>query len=277
VDRVWFITGASRGLGLEIARAALAHGDTVVATARRPEAAQTALAAHSDRLLALPLDVTDEASIQTAVAAVTARFGRIDVLVNNAGYGQLGAFEELSPRLVESQFTTNVYGVFNVTRAVLPTMRAQRSGHVLTISSLTGIVGIAGSSIYCAAKFAVAGWSESLSLELEPFGISVTSVHPGMFRTDFLDPSSVSFGDVTVDDYAEVDRERRAYLASANHQQPGDPTKLGPAIIALVEADAPPARWAAGSDAVEAFHDRAGQLQESATTWQQLSESTDLR
>ncbi|SFF66839.1 Short-chain dehydrogenase, partial [Actinacidiphila alni] len=191
MSKVWFITGANRGFGYEIARAALDSGDRVVATARRPQEAEAALKEHGERVLALPLDVTDTDSVVAAVAAARERFGRIDVLVNNAGYGQLGYFEEQSPQSVERQFATNVFGVFDVTRAVLPVMRAQRSGHVITISSLSGIIGIAGSPVYGATKFAVTGWSEGLGRELAPFGIHATCVHPGMFRTDFLDPTSV--------------------------------------------------------------------------------------
>jgi NAD(P)-dependent dehydrogenase (short-subunit alcohol dehydrogenase family) len=272
----WFITGANRGLGLEIATTALAAGDTVVATARRPEQAPEALTAYGDRVLVLPLDLTDPASIEAAVAGAVERFGRIDVLVNNAGYGELGAFEEISPAQIERQFRTNVFGVFDVTRAVLPTMRAQRSGHVLTISSLAGIVGIAGSSVYCSTKFAVAGWSESLSEELADFGIRVTVVHPGMFRTDFLDPSSVSHGEVELADYDAFRRDRRAYLTGANHAQLGDPDRFGPAILELVRAEEPPARWPAGSDAVAEFARRAEQLSTADSPWLDLALSTDL-
>lgn len=275
--KTWFITGASRGLGLEIARAALAGGDQVVATGRNATNIVEALGGDENRILAVALDVTDTASIEAAVDAAVERFGRIDVLVNNAGYGQLGAFEELSEGAIERQFQTNVFGVFNMTRAVLPTMRAQRSGHVITISSLTGIIGIDGCSIYCAAKFAVAGWSESLSRELARFGIKATSVHPGMFRTDFLDASSVSHGDIEIDDYREVAEARRESLEASNHNQQGDPKTFGPVIVALANAAEPPARFAAGSDAIGAFEQRAGELTSSVAEWRELSESTDFR
>ncbi|WP_093788883.1 oxidoreductase [Actinacidiphila guanduensis] len=276
MSKVWFITGANRGFGYEIARAALESGDTVVATARRPQEAQAALSAYGERMLALPLDVTDTMAIETAVSAATDRFGRIDVLVNNAGYGQLGYFEEQSPESVERQFATNVFGVFNVTRAVLPVMRAQRSGHVITISSLSGIVGIGGSPVYGATKFAVTGWSEGLGREVAPFGIHVTCVHPGMFRTDFLDPSSVGHGDVEIDDYAPFRAEQRAYLDASNHTQLGDPVKFGPAVVQLAALQTPPLRWASGSDALASFTQRARELTDSAAEWEELSRSTDI-
>ncbi|MER7805072.1 oxidoreductase [Streptomyces parvulus] len=277
MSKTWFITGASRGLGLEIVRAALKAGDRVVAAARRPEQVTDALAGTEDRVLPVALDVTDSASIAPAVQAAVDRFGGIDVLVNNAGYGQLGAFEELSEAAIERQFQTNVFGAFNVTRAVLPFMRAQRSGHVITVSSLTGIIGIDGSSIYCAAKFAVAGWSESLSRELARFGIKATSVHPGMFRTDFLDASSVSHGDLEIDDYREIAQARRQSLDASNHNQQGDPEKFGPVVVALAEAAEPPARFAAGTDAMDAFEQRAQELTGSVTEWRELAQSTDFR
>lgn len=277
MTKTWFITGASRGLGMQVARAALAGGDQVVATARRPEQVHTTLSGSDDRLMTIALDVTDDTSIQLAAQAAFDRYGRIDVLVNNAGFGQLGNFEELSPGAIDRQFRTNVFGVFDVTRAVLPIMRAQRSGHVVTISSTLGIVGADVSSIYCAAKFAVAGWSESLSLELAPFGIKATSVHPGQFRTDFLDPSSVQHGDVPIDDYRQIREARETMLATFSHNQAGDPVKFGQAIVAMVEADEPPARWGAGSEAISVFLQRAEELRTTAETWRELSQSTDIR
>jgi NAD(P)-dependent dehydrogenase (short-subunit alcohol dehydrogenase family) len=276
VSKTWFITGANRGFGYEIAKAALEDGDVVVATARNPEQVQAALSRPGDRLLALRLDVTDEATIEAAVSDAMERFGRIDVLVNNAGYGQLGVFEEIGPESIERQFRTNVFGVFNVTSAVLPVMRAQRSGHIITISSLSGITGGAGSSIYGATKFAVTGWSEGLVGEVAPFGIHVTSVHPGMFRTDFLDASSVSHGDRQIDDYQQFRQSHREYLDSSNHTQLGDPTKFGPAIVHLASLEDPPARWASGSDALDSFERRADELRNSAVEWEDLSRATDI-
>lgn len=276
MSKTWFITGANRGFGHEIAKTALEAGDAVVATARKPEQAEAALTGHGDRLLVLRLDVTDVASIDSAVAAAVDRFGRMDVLVNNAGYGQLGVFEELSAESIERQFQTNVFGVFNVTRASLPIMRAQRAGHIINISSLSGIIGIAGSPIYGATKFAVTGWSEGLSREVEPFGIHVTCVHPGIFRTDFLDASSVSHGDLEIEDYREFREEQQRYLEASNHAQLGDPTTFGPAIMHLANLVEPPLRWAAGSDAIAAFHQRAEELTNSAAEFAELSRSSDI-
>ncbi|MEX1827477.1 oxidoreductase [Luteibacter sp. CQ10] len=274
--KTWFITGASRGLGLEIARSALDAGDNVVATARKPEPLERLLDGHGDRIARVAMDVTSEASIDAAVTAALERFGRIDVLVNNAGFGQLGAFEELSTERIRAQFETNVFGVFNVTRAVLPIMRAQRSGHVLTISSTAGIIGFQGSSMYCATKFAVSGWSESLSQELAPFGIKATCVHPGPFRTDFLDSTSVFYGDLEIDDYREFSRARREALDKANHNQDGDPVKFGEAVVDLVAAANPPVRWVAGSNAFETVLGRADDLRDNALEWRELSTSTDI-
>lgn len=277
MSKTWFITGANRGFGLEIARSALADGDTVVATARRSHQALDALGqGQRERLLTLDLDVTDQSTITAAVAAATQRFGRIDVLVNNAGYGQLGAFEEISPESINRQFRTNVLGVFDVTRAVLPIMRKHRAGHVITIASIAGIVGGAGSTVYGATKFAVTGWSEGLAEELAPFGIHVTVVHPGMFRTDFLDPSSVSHADIPIDDYRDQREQRRTWLDAMNHAQLGDPTKLGRAIVSLAMAPNPPVRWGAGSDAVDAFTRRSIQLTDEVADWVALTRSTDV-
>lgn len=276
MSKTWLITGANRGFGLEIAKAALADGDRVVATAREPEPIVDMLADGGDRLLTAKLDVTDKRDIDAAVAAAIDRFGQIDVLVNNAGYGQLGLFEELTAEQIRRQFDTNVFGVFDVTRAVLPHMRARRSGHVITISSISGIVGGAGSTIYGATKFAVTGWSEGLVGEVEPFGIKVTVVHPGMFRTDFLDPSSVRHGENPIADYQNVSGERRRWLDSMNHAQLGDPARFGPAIVELADMADPPARWGAGSDAIDAFRTRAEQLTSNSDQFERLTRSTDI-
>lgn len=244
--KTWFITGANRGLGLEIARAALEAGDNVVATARNPQPLDKALAGFADRLYPVPLDVADGPAIAGAVEAAMARFGRIDVLVNNAGYGQLGAFEEIAPETVARQFATNVFGAFDVTRAILPIMRAQRAGHVITISSIAGVEGFEGASIYCATKHAVSGWSEALGREVAPFGIKVTCVYPGRFRTDFLDGRSVRYGDIAIADYAAASDRHRQALDADNHRQIGDPKKFAAAMIAMAGAAEPPVRLAAG-------------------------------
>jgi NAD(P)-dependent dehydrogenase (short-subunit alcohol dehydrogenase family) len=274
--KTWFITGANRGLGLEIARAALEAGDTVVATARDPQQIDKALEGFADRLQTIPLDVTDRAAVDRAVNSAKERFGRIDVLVNNAGYGQLGAFEEIAPETVSQQFATNVFGVFDVTRAVLPIMRAQRSGHVITISSIAGMQGFEGSSIYCATKHAVSGWSEGLAREVAPFGIKVTCVYPGRFRTDFLDGSSVRYGDFAIEDYAAASARRRQTLDADNHQQIGDPRKFAAAMLALGKADNPPVWLATGSDALAVFGNKSAALTENLEHWKDLVLSTDF-
>lgn len=274
--KTWFITGATRGLGLETARAALAAGDQVVATGRDVARLGEVLGGDGDRLLLLTLDVTDQADVERAVVSAAARFDRIDVLVNNAGYGQLGAFEETSAEAIERQFETNVFGVFRVTRAVLPLMRRQRSGHIITISSMVGLVGVDGGSVYCASKFAVAGWSEALSLELARFGIRATSVHPGYFRTDFLDRSSMRLADLSIDDYRETTERSTRRRDSVNHRQAGDPSAFGRAMVTLADADDPPALFAAGSDALKVMADKGALLLESVEAWRDLSASTDF-
>ena len=227
MSKVWFITGASRGLGLEIARTLLDAGHQVVATARRPDQIETALSGYGDQLLAIALDVTQPAQAEAAVAATKDRFGRIDVLVNNAGYGQLGWFENVSDEQVRAQFEVNLFGAMNVTRAVLPVMREQRSGHVFTVSSVSGLVSVPGATIYAGSKFAVEGWMEGLVGELKPLGIKATTIEPGFFRTDFLDSSSVNYGAHDLPEYAEVSAKFRAWHDEMNHQQVGDPAKLG--------------------------------------------------
>lgn len=271
----WFITGASRGLGLETARAVLASGANVAATGR--DIARLADAfPPSDRLLGLALDVTDQASIDAAVSAAVTRFGRVDVLVNNAGYGQLGAFEETSHEAIERQFDTNVFGVFRVTRAVLPIMRGQRSGHIITISSMAGLVGLDGGSVYCASKFAIAGWSEALSAELKRFGIHATSVHPGYFRTDFLDNSSMRLADLSLDDYRESTTKATQRRQAYNHNQAGDPVAFGRVMLELAAMKEPPVLFAAGSDAAAAMSKKGDALRDNAERWAALSASTDF-
>lgn len=274
--RTWFITGANRGLGLEVARAALDAGDNVVATARKPDEIENALEGFADKLQTIPLDVTDHKAIAEAVSVAHARFGRIDVLVNNAGYGQLGAFEEVAPEAVTRQFATNVFGAFDVTRAILPIMRAQRSGHVITISSIEGMEGFEGASIYCATKHAVSGWSEGLAREVAPFGIKVTCVYPGRFRTDFLDGSSVHYGNLSIEDYASTSAQHRQALDGANHQQIGDPKKFAAAMLAVVGAERPPVWLATGSDAFAVFDNKSHALAKNIEQWKELVLSTDF-
>lgn len=274
MSKIWFVTGATRGIGREIARAALAAGDRVVVTGRRLEALHAAFDAHGDRVLRLTLDVADPAQAETAVAEALARMGRIDVLVNNAGYGQLGAFEEVEPREIQAQFATNVFGLFHVTRAVLPTMRAQRAGRIINISSVAGVLGFKAASVYCASKFAIEGFSESLAQEVAAFGIHVTLVEPGFFRTDFLEDTSVHYGQRAVADYTR-DGPTRATYDPYNHHQPGDPVRLGRAVVELAAAAQPPMRFAAGSDALRFIGDALAARSRDLTQWRALSASTD--
>jgi NAD(P)-dependent dehydrogenase (short-subunit alcohol dehydrogenase family) len=268
----WFITGAARGIGAHTVEAALAAGHNVVASARN----HRNITISHDRLLALDLDVTNPVQAQSAVQAAMAHFGRIDVLVNNAGYGQMGLFEEVSPDQAQAQFDTNVFGLFHVTRAVLPVMRQQRSGRVLNLSSIGGIQGgYPGASLYCASKFAVEGFSEGLAQEVSAFGIKVTIVEPGFFRTDFLDSQSVRFGDIAVTDYATQSAEIRASFGAYNHQQPGDPARLATLLLQLAGHPTPPLRFAAGSDAVEVVSAKIDALRAELQSWQALSVTTD--
>jgi len=274
MHKVWFITGASRGLGAQVAKAAMAAGDRIAATGRDPAAVQRVLGGHGD-VLPLGLDVTDPASIAAAVDAASAHFGRIDVLVNNAGYGHLGIFEESTPEEVREQFNTNVFGLMEVTRAVLPVMRRQRAGHIINISSIGGLTGFASCTLYGSSKFAVEGFSENLQFDLAPFGIHVTVVEPGFFRTDFLDQSSVRYTSRPVEDYEKVSKGTRSAYTDHNHQQLGDPAKLGPALVQLVRAENPPLHLLLGSDAVKFAEDASARRQAEIATWRQLSTSTD--
>jgi NAD(P)-dependent dehydrogenase (short-subunit alcohol dehydrogenase family) len=275
MNKVWFVTGATRGLGAAIAKAALEDGDKVVVSGRRIEPLQDVFAQYGDAVLAVALDVTDEAQALTAVEAAVARFGRIDVLVNNAGYGQLAPFEDNLASEADQQFATNVFGVFNVCRAVLPVMRQQRSGQVFNVSSMGGVVGMGGAALYCASKFAVEGFSESLAQEVAQFGIKVTLVEPGVFRTDFLDPSSAVFGTRGLEDYVAFTGKIKSSSAAYNHQQTGNPEKLGQALVKLANSEHPPLRYLAGSDAYQQVSDKLNKMLAEIELWRHLSFSTD--
>lgn len=273
--RTWFITGASRGFGALIAAQALEAGDAVIATARKPEDVVARLGKHPN-LLALRLDVTRESEAHDAVAEGIKRFGRIDVLLNNAGYGILGAVEETSAQEVERIYATNVFGLLNVTRAVLPHMRRQRSGHVINISSLGGYQSYYGWGVYGSTKFAVEGISEALHQELAPLGVKVTVVEPGFFRTDFLDEQSLVKTALELADYDETVGAMRRFAEGANHAQPGDPSKFAGAILTLANAANPPQRLALGSDAVQRIADKHNLVESEVAAWKALSLSTDL-
>ncbi|WP_103122219.1 oxidoreductase [Methylopila sp. Yamaguchi] len=273
--KTWFITGAPRGFGALIAKEALDRGDNVVATARNPEAVTKALGERPN-LLAISLDVNEEASAYGAVAVAIQRFGQIDVLVNNAGFGLLGAIEENNAREVKAVFRTNVFGLLSVTRAVLPHMRRERSGHVINISSIGGYRASIGWGVYCSTKFAVEGISEALAEEVAPLGIKVTVVEPGYFRTDFLEGQSLSTSPSIIDDYAETSGAMRTTAAAVSLKQPGDPTRLAKALMTLADAENPPLRMPFGSDTVAAIEAKNAFVAEELAAWRELAISTDF-
>lgn len=275
MKKTWFITGASRGFGALIAERALQRGDAVVATARRPEMVVERLGQHPN-LLAVALDVNDEAQAHAAARAAIERFGRIDVLLNNAGFGLLGAVEEASASEVEAVFRTNVFGLLAVTRAVLPHMRRQRAGRILNVSSIGGYRSGAGFGVYCSTKFAVEGLTEALAAELAPLGIHATVVEPGYFRTDFLDSTSLSVSPLQIDDYAETAGAVRAKAAQINHAQPGDPEKLAEVLIDFVDVPKPPVRLPLGSDTVAAIEDKHASDAAMLVEWRSVAVSTDF-
>jgi NAD(P)-dependent dehydrogenase (short-subunit alcohol dehydrogenase family) len=271
---VWFVTGAGRGMGVDIARAALGAGHAVVATGRNPDAVANAIdPGASDDLLVVKLDVTKPDDARSAVGAATARFGRIDVLVNNAGNFYAGFFEEISPDDFRAQIETNLFGPINVTRAVLPIMRAQRRGLIVTISSTGGITGQAFVSAYSAAKFGVEGWMESLAPEVAPFGIRTMLVEPGFFRTELLTDGSTKWPEPSIDDYADKTRETVSAWKKMSGLQGGDPAKLARALVQLATQTEPPLRWPAGADAVDTFEKKANELRAQANAHRALSSS----
>ena len=274
--RIWFITGASRGFGGLITEQALEAGDAVVATARSPQTVIDRFGDHPN-LLVVALDVTDEAQANAAAEQAVKRFGKIDVLLNNAGFGLLGAVEDATASEIERLYATNVFGLLKVTRAVLPHMRRQRSGHVINISSIGGYVGSPGWGVYCSTKFAVEGLSEALLAELRPLGIKVTVIEPGYFRTDFLDDTSLTVSGGSIADYDETPAgAMRSKAAGANHAQPGDPARLAKAVIKLVNEPKPPFRMPFGSDTVAAIEAKNADVAKELHRWRSLAVSTDF-
>jgi NAD(P)-dependent dehydrogenase (short-subunit alcohol dehydrogenase family) len=276
MSKVWFITGSAGGIGAAIARAALAAGDLVAATDLDLERLQQVYAANAAQVLTARLDIRDALQAQAAVDATLARFGRIDLLVNNAGYGQFGPFEEIQPAAIERQFATNVFGTFNVTRTVLPAMRRQRRGHVINMSSNGGFKGVRGASMYSASKFAIEGFSEALAQEIEGFGIKLTIVEPGAFRTDFLDDRSLKRGTHDLSDYADFRATANAVFQARNHNQVGDPDKLERALVQLAADGDPPLRFVAGADALKVVDDKLADVAREVDRWRDLSLSTSF-
>jgi len=273
--KVWFITGAARGMGVDFAKAALAAGHTVVATGRDPDAVVKAVG-RSGNVLVLKLDVTNRADAVAAAQAAVDRFGRIDVLVNNAGNFFAGYFEDLTPEQIERQLGTLLIGPMNVTRAVLPVMRKQRSGHIISISSTAGLVGFAFCSAYAAAKFGLEGWMESLEQEVAPFGITTTIVNPGFFRTELLEPASVTYAQPSIEDYADRTAEQLKWWQAQSGRQGGDPAKLARALVAIAGEEPPPRRFIAGADAIALAEQHVADLQAQIDAYRALSTSLAL-
>jgi NAD(P)-dependent dehydrogenase (short-subunit alcohol dehydrogenase family) len=270
--RIWFITGAGRGMGVDFAKAALAAGNAVIASGRNPDAVAKAVG-ESDDLLVVELDVTRPQDAEAAVKAAVDRFGGIDVLVNNAAGFYAGYFEELAPEQIEWQLITTLIGSMNVTRAVLPIMRTQRSGHVVTISSSAGFAGFEYGTAYAASKFAVEGWMESLAPEVEPFGIHTTIVNPGFFRTSLLTKESTNYATASIEDYAERNAVQREFWESQNGRQSGDPAKLAQALLTLAKQHQPPSRFIAGADAIAQAEQQVARFQEEINAYRDLSSS----
>ncbi len=271
---VWFITGCSTGFGLELAKLVLARGWQAVLTARRPEALCPLVAEYKDNALVLKLDVTDPANIEQAVAEAEARFGQIDVLVNNAGYGYLAAIEEGEEEGIRAQFETNVFGLLALTRRVLPAMRQRRSGHIVNFSSIGGLCAFAATGYYHATKFAVEALSESLSIEVALLGIKVTIVEPGPFRTDWAGRSIIE-SKTTIEDYAATAGKRRESTRANSGKQPGDPVRGAEAVIKALESSAPPLRLLLGAPALDLAYKRLDTLRANFDAWKETTLGAD--
>jgi len=273
--KVWFITGAGRGMGVDFAKAALTAGDAVVATGRDPGTVTDAVGT-ADDLLVVKMDVTSRADADAAVRAALGRFGRIDVLVNNAGNFYAGFFEELTPEQIERQLSTNLVGPMNVTRAVLPAMRKQRSGHIISISSGAGLLGFEFCAAYAAAKHGIEGWMESLAAEVARFGIHTTVVDPGFFRSALLTNESTTYADPSIEDYADARAQLMEWWKAQNGQQAGDPAKLGRALVVIANETQPPRRFLAGADAIGLAEQKIAKLREDIDSHRDLSSSLAL-
>jgi NAD(P)-dependent dehydrogenase (short-subunit alcohol dehydrogenase family) len=272
-NEVWFITGASSGIGLEISKAAIVSGYNVVATGRNVDKLTKSIGAALNNLLVLKMDVTNSKEIEEAVKSAVDKFATIDVLVNNAGNFYAGFFEELSQRQIELQLATSLFGPMNVTRAVLPIMRKNHLGHIISISSTAGLVGYEYCSAYSASKFGLEGWMECLASEVAPFGIKTTIVEPGFFRTGLLTPTSTIWAEYSLNDYAAKNAELRPFWKSMNGKQGGDPAKLAAALIKIISENEPPKRWLAGADAVATAEQKIGEFQKQINAYRDLSSS----
>jgi len=271
-NKVWLITGAGRGMGVDITKAALSAGHKVVATGRNIENVAKTLGEHKN-LLVVKLDVTKQTDAEAAVNAAVERFGRIDVLVNNAANFIAGFFEELTQEEIGQQLQTSLIGPMIVTRAVLPVMRKQRSGHIIAISSTAGLTSLEFCSAYSASKFGLEGFIQALQTEVAPFGITTTIVNPGFFRTELLTEQSTKYADNPIEDYSEKRELLMAFWKGANGQQPGDPAKLAKALITIASEEKPPLRFLAGADAVATAEQVAATLQQQSNAYRELSSS----
>ncbi|MFB6679246.1 SDR family oxidoreductase [Streptomyces sp. NPDC056390] len=273
MSKVIFVTGAGRGLGTDIAREALESGHQVVATGRRPEEVEKTLGGPQDNLLVTKLDITSLEDAEAAAQAAVDRFGRIDVLINNAGNFYAGYFEEITPEQMRQQFETNLFGPMNVTRAILPILRRQRDGHIITLSSSAGLIGQEFCAAYAASKFGVEGWMESLRFDIEPYNIRTTLVEPGFFRTELLVDASTTWPEPTIDDYAERTARTVEAWKGMNGRQGGDPVKLARALLTIADQPQPPLRFIAGADAIEGVEAKARELLAQAQASRELGGS----
>lgn len=271
--KTWFITGASSGFGAALAHAVLECGDNAVLAARRVAELEAIASAHGNRALPLALDVTDAGARDRAIAASLDRFGRIDVLANIAGRGSMGAAEEFSTEQLREQMELNFFAAAEVSRAVLPAMRAQRSGHILQLTSIGGLLAAAGFAPYCASKYALEGWSEALAAEVKPFGIHVTLVEPGAFRTEFAEAKNMRPAH-PIEAYRPIIAPVEDYLYGTSGRQPGDPAKAAAAMIAVVDHPQPPLRLMLGADSYRAWEEKIGQLQAELEAWREIGEHT---
>jgi len=275
-NQVLFVTGANKGLGAAIAKEALEQGYKVVAATRKPEDAQKVLGT-SDDLLIVKLDVTKDDEIQSAVNSALEKFGHIDILVNNAGYGSMGYFEQISDKLIQKQIATNLFGPMKLTRAILPNMRKQSSGYVVSVSSTSGIRAVEGGSVYSASKFAIEGWMEGLNLELKSFGIKCLIVEPGAFRTDFSNTNtSLTFSDIEIGDYKDKSKVLYERVISSDGTQQGDPAKLAKALLKTINSPNPPMRLVCGNAAIEVAMNQMNSRLEEYKKWREVSESVDF-
>jgi NAD(P)-dependent dehydrogenase (short-subunit alcohol dehydrogenase family) len=273
-NKVWLITGAGRGMGVDITKAALAADHKVVATGRNTDSVVKAIG-KTENLLVVKLDVTKPADAEAAVNAAVEKFGRIDILVNNAANFYAGFFEELTPEQMDMQLQTSLYGPMNVTRAVLPVMRKQRSGQIIAISSTAGLRGFEFGTAYAASKFGLEGWMESLQVEVEPFGIDTIIVNPGFFRTELLTKESTNFAENLIDDYSDRRAQKIAFYTGHNGKQSGDPAKLAQALITITNEEKPPRRFIAGADAIATAEQVTATLQQQLNSYRELSSSLD--